>query len=67
MPGHVYATQPFVALLTSEQSVRASEAVQLGEEHVSPFVCAYVGLLPLAKEFGQEPIYHLRPRREAAD
>lgn len=67
VPGHVYATQPFVALLTSEQSVRASEAVQLGEEHVSPFVCAYVGLLPLAKEFGQEPIYHLRPRREAAD
>lgn len=67
VPGHVYATQPFVALLTSEQSVRASEAMQVGEEHVSPFVCAYVGLLPLAKEFGQEPIYHLRPRRERLD
>ena len=63
VPGHVYATQPFVALLTSEQSVRASEAAQVGARYASPFGCAYVGLLPLAKNFGQEPIYHLRHRR----
>ncbi len=63
VPGHVYATQPFVALLTSEQSVRASEAAQIGEPYAAPFVCAYVGLLPLAKNFGLEPIYHLRERR----
>jgi class 3 adenylate cyclase len=62
VPGQVYATQPFVALLTSEQSVAASEARQTGRSYVAPFVCEYVGLLPLAKNFGAEPVYHVRAR-----
>lgn len=66
VPGQVYATQPFVALLTSEQSVAASEARQTGQGYVAPFVCEYVGLLPLAKNFGAEPVYHVRARRMEA-
>jgi class 3 adenylate cyclase len=61
--GHVYATQPFVALLTTEESVRASEASQAGgAAYVSPFICEYVGALPFAKNFGAEPVYHVRGR-----
>lgn len=63
--GHVYATQPFVALLTTEESVRASEALQAGERHVSPFICEYVGAVALAKGFGEEAVYHIRERRAA--
>ena len=60
VPGQVYATQPFVALLASEESVKKSEAIQAGQSFRSNFVTAYVGRLALAKGFGEEAVYHLR-------
>ncbi len=60
VPGEVYATQPFVALLSSEQAMRESEATQMGEHYHPPFSSVYVGEIALAKAFGKEPIYHLR-------
>jgi len=60
VPGHVYATQPLVALLTAEQSEARNEAERLGEPYRERFHCDYVGILPLAKGFGREAVYHLR-------
>jgi len=62
--GHVYATQQFVAVLTAEQSALRSEAVNNGEEFVENFLCEYVGVLSLAKDFGKQTVYHLRRRPE---
>jgi pilus assembly protein FimV len=61
--GHVYATQQFVAVLTAEQSALRSEAQNRGEEFTEKFVCEYVGVLSLAKDFGKQTVYHLRRRR----
>jgi class 3 adenylate cyclase len=60
--GHVYATQQFVAVLTAEQSAMRSEAVNRGDDFVEKFVCEYVGVLSLAKDFGKQTVYHLRRR-----
>ena len=62
--GHVYATQQFVAVLTAEQSAIRSEAVNNGEEFEERFLCEYVGVLSLAKDFGKQTVYHLRRRPE---
>jgi class 3 adenylate cyclase len=61
--GHVYATQQFVAVLTAEQAAARSEAVSNGEEYEEKFVCEYVGVLSLAKDFGKQTVYHLRNRQ----
>lgn len=58
--GHVYATQQFVALLTAEQSAARTEAERIGEPFDDRFVCEYVGVLSLAKNFGRQTVYHLR-------
>lgn len=60
VPGHVYATQPLVALLAAEQAELRSEAERSGEPYRERFACDYVGILPLAKGYGREPVYHLR-------
>ncbi|MCA1908571.1 MAG: adenylate/guanylate cyclase domain-containing protein, partial [Magnetospirillum sp.] len=62
--GHVYATQQFVAVLTAEQSALRTDAVNNGEEFVDKYVCEYVGVLSLAKDFGKQTVYHLRRRVE---
>ena len=62
--GHVYATQQFVAVLTAEQSAQRSEALNNGEAFEERFVCEYVGVLSLAKDFGKQTVYHLRRRTE---
>ncbi|MEQ9638420.1 MAG: adenylate/guanylate cyclase domain-containing protein [Alphaproteobacteria bacterium] len=60
VPGHVYATQQFVALLTSEESALRNEAEAAGQDWRSPVVAEYVGVLELAKNFGDQPVYHIR-------
>jgi class 3 adenylate cyclase len=45
-PGQVYVSQAFAALATAQ--------------NVPDFTCEYVGLLPLAKNFGTFPMYLLR-------
>ncbi|HYE48677.1 MAG TPA: tetratricopeptide repeat-containing protein [Azospirillaceae bacterium] len=59
-PGHVYATQQFVALLTAERTVLRHEAESRDQAFDWPYVCEYVGVLQLAKKFGDQPVYHLR-------
>lgn len=48
-PGSVYASQSFAAMCACEE--------------VSEFACEYVGRLPLAKKFGEYPMYSLRLRQ----
>lgn len=45
-PGRVYASQPFAALAAAQG--------------VSSFQCEYIGQLPLAKDYGDFPVYHVR-------
>ena len=57
VPGHVYASEPFAALLAAEQ--RAAQP----QGRLQPrFLCEYVGVLALAKDFGRQAAYHLRRR-----
>jgi hypothetical protein len=58
--GEVYATEQFMALLTSEQSTQRAEALQNAAPYVEHFACDYVGEVALAKSFGVQPVYHLR-------
>jgi class 3 adenylate cyclase len=60
VPGQIYATQQFVALLTAEESALASEARLDGADYCSAWICEYVGVLMLAKKFGNQPVYHIR-------
>lgn len=66
IPGQVYASLPFVALLTSEESVLRSEYLQEGKSYQEQFGFAYIGRLSLAKNFGEQPVYHLRARHAAS-
>ncbi|MBM3488947.1 MAG: adenylate/guanylate cyclase domain-containing protein, partial [Alphaproteobacteria bacterium] len=59
VPGYVYATQTLVALLAAEQAELRSEVERSGEGFRERFACDYVGILPLAKGYGREPVYHL--------
>ena len=45
-PGHIFVTEAFAASLVAEQS-----------EH---FSCNYIGVMPLAKHFGEARLYRLR-------
>lgn len=49
-PGHIYASEQFVGLLTGEMDAAG----------VAPYACDYVGTLALAKKFGVLPMYHVR-------
>jgi len=51
-PGHIYASEQFVALLTGEMDAAGA----------APYACDYVGTLALAKHFGVQPMYHVRRR-----
>ncbi|WP_439814132.1 adenylate/guanylate cyclase domain-containing protein [Zavarzinia sp. CC-PAN008] len=65
VPGHIYATQSFVALLTAEESAVRNAAEAEGRDWSSGVVCEYVGVLTLAKNFGREPAYHIREATKA--
>ena len=52
-PGLVYASQEFAAVAASEQ--------------VREFTCDYVGRVPLAKQYGNFPMYHVRRRSAEGD
>ncbi|HYC02380.1 MAG TPA: adenylate/guanylate cyclase domain-containing protein [Azospirillaceae bacterium] len=60
VPGHIYATQQFVALLTTEESMARHEAEEQDQEFHPAAVCEYVGVMSLAKNFGKQPVYHVR-------
>lgn len=60
--GQVYATQQFVALLHGETNDERNEFVQMGLKYYERYATEYVGVIPLAKSFGQQEVYHLRWR-----
>lgn len=56
VPGEIYASEQFVALLLSETA---------GRRGPEPWEIEYVGTLSLAKAYGDQKLYHLSPRRPA--
>jgi class 3 adenylate cyclase/tetratricopeptide (TPR) repeat protein len=49
-PGEVYASEAFAAMAAADQ--------------VAEFVCDYVGVTPMAKDYGEFATYHVRARNE---
>ncbi|GHU11509.1 hypothetical protein FACS189449_03120 [Alphaproteobacteria bacterium] len=60
--GQVYATQQFVALLHGETNDEQNEYRQRGLKYYERYSTEYVGMISLAKSFGQQEVYHLRWR-----
>ena len=60
VPGNIYASEQFAALLTAEQQGAAHAARLAGQEWQPAFACEYIGTLDLARDFGSLPTYHLR-------
>lgn len=60
LPGHVYASQQFVAMLLAEDSAHAHKARMTGQTHVQRYACEYLGMLSLAKNYGRQQVYHVR-------
>lgn len=58
--GQVYATQQFVAMLYGETNDERNESVQKGLKYYDRYSTEYVGMISLAKSFGQQEVYHLR-------
>ncbi len=58
--GQVYATQQFVALLHGETNDERNEYTQKGLKYYDRYSTEYVGVISLAKTFGQQEVYHLR-------
>jgi len=66
VPGNVYASEQFAALLTAEQRTAEQEARRGGRDWRPTFACEYIGTLALAKDYGYQPTYHLRRVAPAA-
>ena len=58
--GQVYATQQFVSVLHSEVNKIRNECLQKDLVFVEKFTTEYVGIIPLAKNFGSQEVYHIR-------
>ena len=57
VPGKIYASAQFVALLTAEESAHRQEAVLRGGDYLERYVVEYVGVQVLPKGFGEQAIY----------
>ena len=60
VPGNIYVSEQFAALLTAEGEVAAQDARRAGRTWHPAFACEYIGTLDLARDFGCLPTYHLR-------
>ncbi len=58
--GQVYATQQFISILHKEVNLEKNEADLSGFKYYEKFATEYVGVIPLAKGYGQQEVYHLR-------
>ena len=61
LPGKVYASQQFVALLTAEETAHCAAQPAEGLSPSPWYACEYLGYQPLAKNYGNTPVYHLLP------
>lgn len=62
IPGRIYATSQFVSLLTVEEAAMQHAYAMRGESYRDICFTEYVGVISLAKGFGAQSVYHLRPR-----
>jgi class 3 adenylate cyclase len=60
LPGHLYASEQFVSLLSAEQRGRPERPDDW------PFACEYVGVLALAKDAGKMPVYRIADKAKPA-
>jgi len=65
MPGEVYASTEYVALLTAEENAWRHELRFKKVAYTPWYRWDYLGVLDLAKSYGQQAIYHLVPLDEA--
>jgi class 3 adenylate cyclase len=61
IPGEVYASTEYVALLTAEENVRRHELRYRRKAYSPWYKWDYLGLIDLPKRFGEQAIYHLVP------
>lgn len=61
LPGNIYASQQFVALLTAEEGAHCAEQASRGKPCSPWYACEYLGYQQLAKDYGNTPVYHLLP------
>ncbi|MCD4817172.1 MAG: adenylate/guanylate cyclase domain-containing protein, partial [Candidatus Cloacimonetes bacterium] len=64
LPGHIYASEQFVAQLVSEQVEYEYEAIKKNKPVKCIFALEYVGSMKLHKDFGMQSVYHIRKRTE---
>ncbi len=64
MPGEVYGSQEFVALLTAEENAARHELQFLGKPYTPWYRAEYLGVVEMPKNHGRQPIYHLLPAAE---
>jgi class 3 adenylate cyclase len=58
--GQVYATQQFVSIFHTEQNALRYEFAQKGLRFQERYVTEHVGVVTLAKSYGDQEVYHLR-------
>ncbi|MBF0284167.1 MAG: adenylate/guanylate cyclase domain-containing protein [Magnetococcales bacterium] len=61
VPGQIYASQQFVSLLTAEENRVRHEALTTGEPYAPWYAIDYLGIIALAKNYGSQPAYHIKP------
>ncbi len=66
VPGLVYASDQFVAVLTAEESAAEAEIRLAGREYRPRYRCNYRGVLELAKGYGIQAVYEVEPWRSLA-
>lgn len=60
VPGEIYTSEHFVAVLKAEENAARHEAMSTGEEFVEKNIPEYIGIMALPKSFGNQAVYHLR-------
>jgi len=60
IPGEIYTSENFVAVLKAEQNAARHAAQETGDEYHEKHKPEYVGLTTLPKSFGEQAVYHLR-------
>jgi anti-sigma regulatory factor (Ser/Thr protein kinase) len=63
LPGRVFASAPFVAWLTAEESAAEAETRLEGGVYRPRYRCTYRGIVELAKRYGPQAVYEVDPWR----
>jgi class 3 adenylate cyclase len=61
MPGEVYASHEFVALLTAEETAERHRLDFNGQTYAPWYQANYLGLVEMPKQHGTQQVYHLLP------